>query len=245
MIILWSDDNYVAIDKPAGLAVIPGRGEKTSALEQLAHDLGLPFAGSDDPRVRVVHRIDKDTSGVVLFAKNRPAQQHLSHQFQNNTVEKQYVALVAGRPPEQRGEIDAPMQVHPTRPKQMTISKHGRPARSLWQVEETFRGSALVRVFPKTGKTHQIRVHLKSIGLPLLIDPLYNPDGVAALMLSSFKRGYRPKHGEEERPLITRLTLHAERVRFKNMAGEMIEVVAPWPKDFRSAVNMLRKYGSR
>jgi 23S rRNA-/tRNA-specific pseudouridylate synthase len=135
----------------------------------------------------------------------------------------------------------------------MAIVRHGgRPARTLWRVEETFRDLALLRVFPKTGKTHQIRVHLASVGLPLAIDPLYNaPRGGGAgaatpgLLLSTFKRGYRPTGGGVERPLIERLTLHAETLRFTDRTGAKLEVVAPPPKDFRAALNMLRKYARR
>ena len=245
--IIWSDDRYVAIAKPAGLATIPGRGEDTSAFEQLAELSGLPHKGETDPRLRVVHRIDKDTSGLVVFAKDKEAQRHLSHQFQNNLVEKQYLALVAGAPGEECGEIDAPIGVHPATKKKMTVTKHGRPARTVWQVESRYRGGlALLRVFPKTGKTHQIRVHLQSVGLPLAIDTLYNPSrrrgDPVGLFLSDIKRDYRPTRGEEERPLIERLTLHAERLRFENVDGSPVELVAPLPKDFRAAINMLAKY---
>src|SRR5688572_30205561 len=174
--IIWSDDRYVAIAKPAGLATIPGRGEETSAFEQLAEFLGLPHKGDADPRLRVVHRIDKDTSGLVVFAKDKDAQRHLSHQFQNNLVEKQYLALVTGAPGEERGEIDAPIGVHLATKRRRTLTEDGRPARTVWQVESRYRGGlALLRVFPKTGKTHQIRVQLQPIGLPLAMDTLYKP----------------------------------------------------------------------
>ena len=246
--ILAETPDWVAVMKPAGLATIPGRGEDDSVLERLGRQLGLPSGGTDDPRVRVVHRLDKDTSGVLLFAKHTAAQRHLSHQFQNNTIAKEYLALVAGRPREPEGDIDAPLAPHPASAKRMAVVRHGgRPARTSWRVEEAFRDFTLLRVFPKTGKTHQIRVHLQSIGLPLAIDPLYNaPRGGGAspgLLLSAFKRGYRPAAGETERPLIDRLTLHAEKLKFVGLAGERVEVVAPLPKDLRAALNMLRKYG--
>ena len=240
--ILWGDMNYVAISKPAGLASIPGRGEKTSAFEQVAHAIDLPHRGETDPRLRLVHRIDKDTSGLLLFAKNRAAQKHVSHQFQNNQVNKEYLALVAGRPDKEEGEIDAPMAPHPASPKKMTISRSGRPARTLWKVEEYLGPFTLLRVFPKTGKTHQIRVHLKFIGVPLAIDPLYNPKAPPAILLSAFKRNYK-KGSDEERPLISRLTLHAEKMTFKNLDGATVELTAPLPKDFRATLTQLRKYG--
>jgi len=238
--ILRQTDDCVAINKPAGLATIPGRGETTSAFEQLAQQLNLPRTGTTDPRLRVVHRLDKDTSGVLLFAKHIQSQRHLSHQFQNNRVEKEYLAIVAGRPSADEGEIDANLASHPGNPKLMSISKQGRPARTLWKVEQRFRTHTLLRVFPKTGKTHQIRVHLRHIGLPLAVDPLYNPTPTP-LLLSLLKRDYRPTRNEEERPLIARLTLHAEKLRFKDLAETQIELIAPLPKDFRAVLNQLSK----
>ena len=248
--ILAETADWVAVMKPAGLATIPGRAETDSVLERLGRQLGLPSSGTADPRVRVVHRLDKDTSGVLLFAKHVAAQRHLSHQFQNNTIQKEYLALVRGRPDQEAGEVDAPLARHAASKERMAIAKHGgRPARTAWRVEEVFRDVALLRVFPKTGKTHQIRVHLQSIGLPLAVDPLYNaPRGGGpspGILLSAFKRGYRPAGGEAERPLIERLTLHAEKLTFEDPVRGNVELVAPLPKDFRAALNMLRKYGRR
>ena len=240
--ILFRDDHLVAVFKPAGVATIPGRDESESVLEQLGRQLNLPWSGEADPRVRVVHRLDKDTSGVLLFALDRAAQQHVSHQFQNNTVVKEYLALVRGRPKEKQGVVDAPLAPHPTSTKRMAVAKHGgRPARTEWRLEDAFRGLSLIRCFPKTGKTHQIRVHLAHVALPLAIDPLYSSP--QPIFLSQFKRGYRPTRGEDERPLIARLTLHAEKLRITNLDGQPIEIIAPPPKDFRATVNQLRRHG--
>jgi len=247
--VLWSDADYVAVAKPPGLATIPGRAETDSVLERLAGQLGLPATGDADPRLRILHRLDKHTSGLLVFAKNVDAQRHLSHQFQNNLVKKEYLALIYGRPNAEEGEIEAALDRHPSSPQRMTVVKHGgRPARTLWKLEESYRGYSLLRVFPKTGKTHQIRVHLKHAGLPLAIDPLYNPPPPgkpAWLLLSSFKRGYKPPSGQTERPLIDRLTLHAERLRFLLPSGSAIELIAPLPKDFRATLNQLRRHGMR
>ncbi|MCS7033199.1 MAG: RluA family pseudouridine synthase [Phycisphaerae bacterium] len=240
MRILFESPDFVAIDKPPGLATVPGRGETDSALEQLARQLNLPCRGNQDPRVRVVHRLDKDTSGVLLFARHVAAQRHLSPQFQNNLVEKEYLALVRGHPAEPSGVIEAPLSVHPTDPARMTVSRRGRPARTTWQIGQSFGRYSLLRCLPETGKTHQIRVHLAHIGHPLVVDPLYGSAG--GLMLSSFKRGYRPKPGEPERPLIARLTLHARKLAFRDLQGQRMEIHAPLPKDFRAALNMLAKY---
>jgi 23S rRNA pseudouridine955/2504/2580 synthase/23S rRNA pseudouridine1911/1915/1917 synthase len=245
--VLWTDADYVAVFKPAGLATIPGRGEDDSVLELLADQLALACSGTIDPRLRLVHRLDKDTSGVLVFAKNREAQRHLSRQFQNNQVEKEYLALVLGRPAQTEGEIAGPLARHPKSPRHMTIVKHGgRPARTQWKLAETFRPFSLLAVYPKTGKTHQIRVHLKEAGLPLAIDPLYHPPPPgkpAGIFLSSFKRGYRPGSTDAERPLIDRLTLHAHRLMFRDRSDHLVTVIAEAPKDFRAVLNMLRKYG--
>lgn len=236
--LLLNTPDYIAVAKPWGLATIPGRGEVDSVLEQLAEQTDLPCLGADDPRLRVVHRLDKDTSGVLLFAKHLDAQRHVSHQFQNNTVTKEYLAVVTGKVAGDRGEIDAPLAVHPTDRKRMHVSKHGRRAVTAWQVEDRYRIATLLRCFPKTGKTHQIRVHLQHLGHPLLVDPLYGSR--EPVMLSKIKRGYRPSD-REERPLISRLTLHAHRLTFTALDGSAVTVECPPPKDFRSLVTQLSK----
>jgi 23S rRNA pseudouridine1911/1915/1917 synthase len=245
--VLFNDEHLVAVNKPAGLATIPGRGEKDSVLNRLARELKIPDSGTIDPRLRVVHRLDKETSGVLLFAKNTQAQRFVCEQFQHNKTAKEYLALIAGRPAEPSGEVDQPLAPHPTSPQRMTVVRHGgRPAKTLWQIEDRFRDYTLLRVFPKTGKTHQIRVHLKFAGMPLAIDPLYNPVSPGwpvGVFLSKFKRHYSPTQGEQERPLIARLTLHAEKLRFQHVDGREVEIVAPLPKDFRAVLNMLGRHG--
>jgi 23S rRNA pseudouridine1911/1915/1917 synthase len=242
--ILFEDDHLVAVAKPANLATIPGRGETDSVLQMLSRQIGIPCSGTADPRLRLVHRLDKGTSGVLLFAKEIVAQRHLSHQFQNNQVQKEYLALVFGTPEKEEGEIDAPIAPHPTSRDRMMVTKHGRAARTGWKVEKRMRRFALLRCFPRTGRTHQIRVHMRSIGLPLAVDTLYNPrrQGVpTGIFLSEFKPGYRPTAGEDERPLISRLTLHAERIGFNHPDGQTRNIECPLPKDFRAAVMQLSK----
>ena len=247
--ILYQSDQLVAVFKPAGLATIPGRAETDSVLERIARQLKLPHTGETDPRIRVVHRLDKETSGVLLFAKDKAAQQFLSHQFQNNTIEKEYLAICVGQATGDEGDINQPIAIDPNCKTRMAISpSQGRPARTLWKVENQFGEFTVVRCFPKTGKTHQIRVHLKSIGLPLAIDPTYNPvraPAIPGIFLSRFKQDYRPNHGQKERPLIDRLTLHAEKLRFIAPSGEKVEIIAPPPKDMRATMNQLGRHGRR
>ena len=247
--ILFQTDQLVAVFKPAGLATIPGRAETDSVLERIARQLKLPHTGEVDPRIRVVHRLDKETSGVLLFAKDKAAQQYLSHQFQNNTIEKEYIAICVGQAIGNEGQVDQPIAVDPNCKTRMAISpSQGRPAKTEWKVEDRFGEFTLVRCFPKTGKTHQIRVHLKSIGLPLAIDPIYNPvrsPALTGIFLSRFKRDYRSNFGQDERPLIDRLTLHAEKLRFIAPTGEKVEIDAPPPKDMRACLNQLSRHGRR
>lgn len=241
--LIYQTNRCVAIEKPAGLAAIPGRGETTSALQLLAEQLGIPCTGTADPRVRVVHRLDKDTSGVMLFALDSDAQRHLSHQFQNNKAQKEYLALVCSVPTTDEGVIEAPIGPHPLDKKRMTVIKSGKPALTHWKIEQKFRQYALLRVFPKTGKTHQIRVHMKHIGHPLAIDEIYNP-GTKSLLLSSLKRNYKVKKGEEERPLIARLTLHAQKLTIVPPGEDLsMTIESPIPKDIRTMLNMLEKWG--
>lgn len=241
--ILWEDDRLIAVAKPAGLATIPGRGETDDLLHRLARQLRLPASGSADPRLRIVHRLDKDTSGVMLLAKDIDTQRYLSMQFQNNRVHKEYLALVIGRPPEPSGQIDAPLA--PRRgTARMCVAAGGRSARTDWVLERKLRRFSLLRCFPKTGRPHQLRVHLKSIGLPLAVDPLYNPappgesDGI---FLSQHKRDYRRTPGQLERPLIGRLSLHAAKIQFVHPDGRQLMVECPPPKDFRATLTQLGK----
>ena len=216
--IVYQDEHVVAVNKPAGLASIPGRAEATSVLQELGRELELPTSGDADPPLRVVHRLDKDTSGVMLFAKDLPTQRFLSHQFQNNAVEKRYLALVIGRPVTEEGEVDAPIAPDRRMPGKMMVDKRGKPARTLWRVERAYRGLTLVKAFPKTGKTHQIRVHLAYIGHPLAVDNLYGPPAERRDRACSYRGTSEvPILGKARRrpPLIARLTLHAEGLKLK------------------------------
>lgn len=236
--ILYEDGHLLVVNKPAGVLTIPGRqGGEVALREVLAERLKITS------ELRLVHRLDRPTSGVLVLAKTFDAQRALSHQFRRREVDKDYLALVRSQPPSPEGLIDAPLAPHPRRRHLMTVPRTGgRPSRTAWKLVERFRHFSLLRCRLLTGRQHQIRVHLNHVGLPLAVDANYG--GADALYLSQFKRDYRPTRRGPERPLIDRLTLHAERLAFTHPAtGEPLTITAPLPKDFRATLNQLRKYG--
>lgn len=244
--VLFEDDHVIAVGKPAGLAVIAERGERDAPFlgAVLAHLLARAKEEGRErpPRPRVVHRIDKETSGVVLLAKTREAMRALTAQFEAREVEKEYLAIVRGSPLDDGGEIELPIGSGGRSGKMRTGGKDAKPAHTRWKVEERFAEYAVLRVAPRTGRQHQIRVHLEAIGYPLAVDTVYG--GEAGLLLSSVKRGYRKKD-EPETPLIGRLSLHAARIAFRSPARvEKVTVEAPLPHDFEVALKQLRKWGT-
>ncbi|MGB2357167.1 MAG: RluA family pseudouridine synthase [Paracoccaceae bacterium] len=180
--ILHEDRELVAVEKPAGLLSVPGRGADLA--DCLLARVQLAF-----PDALLVHRLDRDTSGVMVFALTAHAQRHLSMQFENRMTKKTYVARVAGELVEKSGEIDLPLIVDwPNRPRQMVCHETGKPAVTEWKVIKTGGGETRLRLTPKTGRSHQLRVHCLSIGHPILGDPLYAPetkDAHARMMLHS------------------------------------------------------------
>ena len=252
--ILHEDDQALVVDKPAGLAVEPERWRRDAAClsgalladavqrQEDQEDEGLP--GSVEFRPRLVHRIDKGTSGCVLVAKTLECERTLRAAFDEGRVGKSYLALVEGEYPESEGwdSIDRPLAPDPRRTGRMQVSEKGKPSRTRIEVAERFKGFTLLRCEPVTGRTHQIRVHLASEGFPLAVDPMYGHRD--AILLSELKRGYRPKPGAVERPLIDRLTLHAHTIRFPDIGGDpnqSITVEAPLPKDYSRVCTQLAK----
>lgn len=226
---LHEDDDLVVVDKAPGIPVIPER-------DQSSQDL-LGLLGEKYDRLMTVHRIDKGTSGVLLFARSEEAHRELNRQFRERETIKEYLAICEGEAEQDEYDVDIPLG--PASGNRMKPSASGKEALTRIEVDERFRGFTLVRARPKTGRQHQIRVHCAAIGLPLLVDPLYgNAD---QFLLSSIKRKYRD-YGREERPLIDRLTLHAHRLTVVHpTAGESMSFEADPPKDFRAVVKQLRK----
>lgn len=234
--ILFEDEALIVVEKPPGVLSIPDRfdAHKENLLGMLQERLEQIF---------VVHRLDRETSGLICFAKTEEAHRHLSMQFAEREVDKYYLALVDGRPVPPSGSIDKPIAPHPGIAGKMMVHAQGKPALTLYQVLDTYRSFSLVEANIKTGRTHQIRVHMSSIGHPLAVDPMYGKRD--ALLLSEIKlHNFRIGKFSEERPLMNRLTLHALRLGFTHpLTQERIEVESTLPKDFRALLNQLDKWG--
>jgi len=167
LVILHEDAHIVAVDKPAGLLSVPGRGEHLA-------DCLLARVQAVFPDALLVHRLDRDTSGVMIFALTPHAQRNLSMQFEKRMTKKTYVARVRGEMAEKTGTVDLPLIVDwPNRPRQMVDHENGKQAITDWRVQRVEDGTTRVRLFPRTGRSHQLRVHMLTLGHPILGDPLY------------------------------------------------------------------------
>lgn len=233
--IIYQDEWLVVAVKPVGVLTIPDRFDATKP--NLQDALAALF-----PRVWTVHRLDRETSGAIVFALHEDAHRSLSMQFEHRTVEKTYLALTEGVPFPESGRIEQALAPHPGKPGQMMVVKKGKYALTDYRVQEAFRGYALVEAQIHTGRTHQVRVHLAHIGHPLVADPLYGQG--EALFLSQIKsKNFRMGKLQEETPLLQRTALHAWRLAFDHPdTGERITVDCPLPKDMKAAVNQLRKW---
>ncbi|NII25110.1 RluA family pseudouridine synthase [Pseudoflavitalea sp. X16] len=230
--ILIENDHFIVLNKPSGLLSIPDREGKEFSLKQMLQEkFGQIFT---------VHRLDRDTSGIIVFAKDEETHKYLSQAFEERTVEKYYLGIVNGVPPEKKMTIDEPIAENTTKRGVMLIHQRGKQSITDYEVLEEFGKFSLLRFRIHTGRTHQIRVHMQHVGHPIVVDALYgdaNP-----ILVSSFKRNYNlSKSEEEERPILGRLGLHAERLRFKDAQGNEYAVEAPLPKDMRALLQQLRK----
>jgi 23S rRNA pseudouridine1911/1915/1917 synthase len=209
--VAWEDEHLVVIDKPAGVVVHPGRGNERGTLAEVAGGVGGP-----PERPGIVHRLDRDTSGLLVVARSEAAYQTLSQAIRDREVTREYLALVQGRPPSRRGTIDAPLgrdRHHRTR--MSTDTDEPRDAVTHFEVEQSFPDSTLLRVRLETGRTHQIRAHLQAIGHPVLGDPEYG------VPLKGLRRQF----------------LHACRLAFAHpITGEPVDVSSPLPDDLAAAM---------
>jgi len=253
--VIFEDEVMIAFDKPSGLLIAPDRWDKARAnLMGLVHDkMGHGVAN--------VHRLDADTSGIVLCAKTKPALDFLSGQFQSKTVEKKYLAMAVVLPPEQAMKVVAPIRdaagllpdtftvdlalgEDEREPGRMRVFKKrgGKPSLTEYRTLERFGKFAWLECRPVTGRTHQIRVHLAAAGAPILNDRFYG-DPEIKLLLSELKRRYKGR--DEEKPLIGRLALHASELTVKHpLTREPVTLTAPVPHEFEVALKYLRKFAT-
>lgn len=235
--VIHEDAALIAFDKPSGLLVAPDRWDKTRV-----NLMGLVHAKFGS-HVANVHRIDADTSGLVLCAKTKAALDFLTGQFQSKTVGKAYEAIVVGAPALDTYTVDFVLKEDEAKPGRMcVVKKHGKAALTECRVVARYprAGFAHVECRPLTGRTHQIRVHLAASGTPILNDPFYGTD--TPLLLSALKRGYKGR--DDERPLIGRLALHAAALTFNHPeTREPMTLVSPRPQDLSVALKYLEKFG--
>jgi len=227
--ILYEDQHLLILNKPAGLVVHPGAGheDKTLVHALLAHCKDLSGIGGV-LRPGIVHRLDKDTSGILLVAKDDITHQRLSEQFKSSKIEKYYVALVRGQMRDLSGQIDLPIGRHPIdRKKMYAPSEGGRSAISIWKLKESFKKASLVEVRILTGRTHQIRVHMAAISHPVLGDKVYGKQTDLVI--------------KGKRITFERQMLHAERIKLLHpIKKEVLEITAPIPKDMLDKIDILR-----
>jgi 23S rRNA pseudouridine1911/1915/1917 synthase len=239
--ILYQDEYLIVVNKPPGMVVHPARGHWSGTLASaLQYHFGPTLSTSGGAsRPGIVHRLDRDTSGVILVARNDQAHSKLAKQFAARTIEKEYFALVAGGPPPDRDSIDGPIGFHPRVREKMAIrpdDADSRPAQTFYEVVERFDGFAAVRLLPKTGRTHQIRVHLHHIGCPVLCDRQYGSR-------SRITRGEVRHEPANETVLLERQALHARKLRFEHPAtGERLTIEAPLPADIAGVLAELRGF---
>jgi RluA family pseudouridine synthase len=246
--VLFEDADLLALDKPAGLLVSPDADNiERPSLMKLLHDgiaAGKPWAAERNlTYLTNAHRLDFETSGVLLLAKNKPALVALANLFGAERPLKKHVALAWGCPPAKNFEVDAKLAPHPVKTGQMCVDQRGgKKSKTQFEVLEQFSDWCLLRCSPLTERPHQIRIHLKHAGFPIVGDELY---GGKNLWLSRLKKGFRLKEGREERPLLSRSALHLEELSLPHpVTNETVTIQSEWPKDLKVAVKYLRQYAS-
>ncbi len=238
--ILFEDDYLIVVNKVPGMVVHPARGHWSGTLTSALafHFTQLSQAGGEH-RPGIVHRLDRDTSGVMVVAKTDPGHFQLAAQFADRTTEKEYFALTTGVPDRDRDRIEQPIGIHPHQREKMAIrADHpsSREATTFYEVLERFDSFAAVKLLPKTGRTHQIRVHLAHIRCPVLCDKLYG--GRNEITLGDIRR-----QPDDKTILLARQALHAHRIKLKHPhTGEPVEFIAPLPADILQTLEELRTY---
>jgi len=246
---IHEDDHILVLNKPAGCTVTRERNAtgcpfRNGVLEYLRRSAKAPSIRAKRYRPRAIHRLDRDTSGVIAFAISREGELHLARQFQERSVRKEYLAVVHGELLCEQGEISTSIgQDKHDMTRMRTGGPHAKPALTRYEVAERFRHFTLLRVEPRTGRRHQVRIHLAGLGHPVVADTIYEG---SYPMLSNIKRGYKHKRGRSERPLLTRPALHARALTCLPVAATTpVRIEAPLPADIAFLLKMLRKYARR
>ncbi|MBI3941104.1 MAG: RluA family pseudouridine synthase [Acidobacteria bacterium] len=232
--ILFEDDWLAVVVKPAGLAVHPGAGRKSGTLANaLAHHFNR-LSRRDPQRPGIVHRLDRDTSGLLVIAKSERAHHRLARQFQQRLVEKYYLALAYGSGLQAHGRIEAPIGRHPVHRTRMAVIRSGRPALTQYDVLERFHGFIYLRISLKTGRTHQIRVHLSHLNHPVVGDAVYGKGRLQTLPNKQIQACLQQ---------LNRLFLHATLLEFSHpVTGQRMRFESPLPQDLEGTLNFVRKH---
>ncbi|GBL34440.1 ribosomal large subunit pseudouridine synthase D [Filimonas sp.] len=233
--ILYEDDHYIIVNKPSGLLSIPDR--HNAAIPSVTGILRDLY-----PSVFIIHRLDKDTSGILCFAKDEETHRYTSQLFEHREVKKNYIGIVHGNLAEESGIIEDAIMEHPVIKGKMIIhQKQGKPSITKFEVLESFGLYSFVKFDILTGRTHQIRVHMQNYGHPIVCDPVYGkPDPV---FISQLKKKFKlSKDDEEEKPILNRLALHAFRLCFVDAGGKTIDIEAPLPRDMNAMLKQCRKW---
>lgn len=234
-ILVKEEEEYIIINKPVGVLSIPDRFDPNRL-----NIFG--YLKRIYPEIYSVHRLDKETSGILIYARTKEMHKYLSKEFEDRNVDKYYLALVNGIITDDSGLIDKKIDKDKFRPGRMIISNGGKESKTEYRVVERFNQVTLVEAKLLTGRTHQIRVHFQALGHPLLIDPDYG--GKEAFYISSLKgRKFNLSKYLEEKPVMSRVTLHAWRLSFLlPQSGEVKTYEVEPPKDFRALVHQMRKW---
>jgi 23S rRNA pseudouridine1911/1915/1917 synthase len=235
--ILYEDEACVVVDKPAGMVTHPARGHYDDTLVNALLASGIALSGANGPeRPGILHRLDKDTSGILVVAKNDVAHAALARQFASRTVEKTYFALIWGSLPQSPVEVDAPVGRDPRRRTRMAVTPGGKSAKTVFMTLEPLAGGSLVEARPQTGRTHQIRVHLSHLGRPIVGDATYGGRRERSLPPGPLRRTLED---------LDRFMLHASRLRFQSPHGAREVVVSsPLPPDFERVLLAWRRHGA-
>jgi len=236
--LIYEDRWLVVVNKPADLLVHPARGHTTGTLvNALVHHFS-ELSGSYGPlRPGIVHRLDRDTTGVILVIKDDRVHEQIARQFEDREVEKEYVCIVEGRVELDSDLVDAPIAHDPRNRQKMAVRREGKTAQTIYRVAERFQRFSVVRCMPKSGRTHQIRVHMQYIGHPIVADALYGHRD--AVFLSDLTGG---EHSPDEPPLLERQALHARRLTVYHPGlRERITFEAPVPPDMMRLIDVLRE----